>query len=114
MPMAPRRPCSHHRCSRLAVTRGRCERHQPRPLEDDRPNADVRTWYRSDRWRALRLAVLRAEPFCPDCAAIGMRVATTDADHRVPHRGDPALFWSRENLQGKCHVHHSQKTGQGQ
>ena len=112
MAVAPLRPCAYPRCPRKVV-RGRCREHE-RLVDRQRPNADVRKWYLTPRWRALRAVVLRDEPFCPDCVAEGMRVRTTDADHRVPHRGDPALFWDRKNLQGKCHRHHSQKTGRGQ
>ena len=32
--------------------------------------------------------------------------STTVADHVVPHRGDPTLFWEGE-LQGLCDSHHS-------
>lgn len=99
-------------CSVL-VSRGRCPRHQ---LKDaDRPNVAVRRWYMSRRWRALRARVLFEEPVCTgrdDGLPCGL--PTTDADHKVPHRGDPALFWDRGNLQGKCHRCHSSKTGRGQ
>jgi 5-methylcytosine-specific restriction endonuclease McrA len=82
--------------------------------EADRPNADIRTWYRTPRWRALRAVVLRDQPFCPDCAADHRRVLTTDVDHIEKHHGDPQLFWNRQNLQAKCHAHHSAKTGRGE
>lgn len=63
-----------------------------------------RKWYSTARWRALRLAVLARDgwkcrqtgvllsgvPYAPDSAV---------ADHIVPHRGDPALFWDIDNLQ---------------
>lgn len=105
------RPCAVPRCP-AKVTRGRCPKHR-RQYEQQRPNADVRTWYHTARWRALRAVVLLEEPYCPDCRDDGRRVLTTDADHIVPHRGDPLLFWNRQNLQAKCHAHHSRKTGHG-
>jgi len=108
---APLHPCPVPLCGAL-TTGGRCERH--RPTEHERPNADVRAWYRTPRWRALRAAVLLRQPFCPLCFAIGRRVATSDVDHITPHRGDPGLFWLRENLQALCHAHHSEKTGRGE
>jgi len=124
MSTAPRRTCAHPKCNRL-VTRGRCERH--RRGEADRPNADIRTWYRSLRWFALRALTLSREPYCVDCLAAttltqrsrreeleraGVR-RSTDADHKIPHRGDPALFWDADNLAGRCHAHHAQKTRRG-
>jgi 5-methylcytosine-specific restriction protein A len=111
MSLAPARPCAHPRCPTL-TRRGRCPKHA-RQYEEQRPNAAIRTWYQTPRWRALRAQVRREEPFCDDCAAEGLRVASTDVDHTVPHRGDPALFWNRANLHAKCHRHHSQKTGRG-
>jgi len=108
---APLRPCTYPRCANLVDGGGRCPTH--RPTEADRPNADVRTWYRTPRWRALRTVVLRDQPYCADCAREGRRVPTTDVDHIEPHRGDAGLFWSRQNLQALCHRHHSAKTGRG-
>jgi 5-methylcytosine-specific restriction enzyme A len=110
MKTAALHPCPYPRCGAL-TTGGRCPTHRLR--EADRPNADVRAWYRTPRWRALRAAVLRDQPFCPECAKLARRVATNDVDHVEPHRGDPGLFWSRSNLQGLCHAHHSEKTGRG-
>jgi 5-methylcytosine-specific restriction protein A len=119
------RTCAHPRCNR-PVVRGRCDVHKLR--EQDRPNADVRTWYRTPEWVALRALVLNREPWCVDClAAAGLTQFTrsddlrragvrrsTDADHQVPHRGDPALFWNPENLTGRCHPHHASKTRRGE
>jgi 5-methylcytosine-specific restriction protein A len=102
------RPCRWPRCGALVV-RGYCPTHAARQ-EHLRPNVDVRRWYHTERWRTLAAQVRREEPWCPDCLAEGRRVRTTDVDHRVPHRGDPRLFWDRQNLGGKCHSHHSIKT----
>jgi len=112
MTTAPLRPCTYPRCSVLVAGGGRCSIH--RPTEADRPNADVRTWYRTPRWRALRAVVLRDQPVCPVCLAAGRRVPTADVDHKIRHDGDPGLFWSRQNLQALCHGHHSAKTGRGE
>ncbi|MCC7244019.1 MAG: HNH endonuclease [Acidobacteria bacterium] len=49
------------------------------------------------------------------CTAAGRPVAdTTDVDHIVSHRGNPKLFWWRQNLQGLCHGCHSRKTQRGE
>ena len=110
MKTAALHPCPFPRCGAL-TTGGRCAAH--RLKESDRPNVDVRAWYRTPRWAQLRASVLAEQPWCPECSALGRRVHTTDCDHIVPHRGDARLFWSRGNLQGKCHAHHSAKTGRG-
>ena len=35
---------------------------------------------------------------------------SADVDHIQPHRGNWNLFTDLKNLQGLCHLHHSQKT----
>jgi 5-methylcytosine-specific restriction enzyme A len=111
-PIAARRPCLRPGCPHLAEYRGRCAEHA-RGQEQGRPNADVRQWYHSSRWQDLRTQVLSEEPLCRIGLAEKRVEASTDVDHIVPHRGDPALFWERRNLQGLCHECHSRKTQGG-
>ncbi|URF02983.1 HNH endonuclease signature motif containing protein [Cupriavidus campinensis] len=78
------------------------------------------------RWQQARAAHLREHPFCEYCLKERRIVATTVAavilecaarglalpygnvvDHRIPHRGDDALFWDRTNWQTLCTPHHS-------
>lgn len=92
------------------VPRGRCAVHQK---PDVRQNASVRTWYHTPQWEALKQAVRQDEPWCRACLAQGITVAGTQTDHIVPHRGDSALFWGRDNLQNLCQSCHSAKTGRG-
>jgi 5-methylcytosine-specific restriction enzyme A len=104
--------CAQPGCG-VIVQRGRCEKHKRR--ERDRPNVDVRAWYQTPEWRAIRARVLREQPRCAgrgDGLACGR--LTTDVDHTIPHRGDRRLFLDRENLRAKCHACHSSKTGRGQ
>ncbi len=49
---------------------------------------------------------LTDHPCCAMCAEEGYTRAATELDHVVPHKGDKALFWSLENLQGLCRYHH--------
>jgi 5-methylcytosine-specific restriction endonuclease McrA len=63
--------------------------------------------YNSRRWRAMRLRQLDREPTCLFCKALGRVTPATVADHRIPHRGDLALFWNEENLQSLCGPCHS-------
>lgn len=64
-----------------------------------------RPWYGTKRWKDRRAAQLRAEPLCCMCAAVGKVTVATVADHRIPHKGDPVLFWEGE-LQSMCAPHH--------
>jgi 5-methylcytosine-specific restriction protein A len=104
--------CHRPGCSVL-VERGYCRTHAPK--DRDRANAAVRQWYFTKRWRAMRARCLVRHPVCRGRGdGIPCGLPTTDADHRVPHRGDPALFWDEHNLEGKCHRCHSSKSGRGQ
>lgn len=110
MPSAALRPCSPT-CSNK-VARGRCPLHAPR--ERDRANVDVRRLYRTARWKAIRAQKFAEDPACIDCAAEGRLTPWTDLDHRIPHRGDPVLFWDVDNLEGRCKSCHSRKTARGE
>ena len=64
-----------------------------------------RKWYNLARWRRLRLEVFRRDMFTCQMAACGRVECDTSqlvADHKRPHRGDIALFWSSENIQTLC------------
>lgn len=62
-------------------------------------------------WRRLRAQVLIEEPFCPACAAKGIRRASTDVDHIRPFKGrDDPLRLARGNLRALCHPHHMART----
>lgn len=77
-------------------------------------NVDVRRWYRTARWQALRDRKREEDPFCVDCTTEGRPcVPWTDLDHVVPHNGDPDRFWDYSGLQGLCASHHAAKTGRG-
>lgn len=59
-------------------------------------------------WQKARRVFLQAHPLCEMCQALKPpRVtAATVVDHRIPHRGDPVLFWNRSNWQALCKLHH--------
>lgn len=67
-------------------------------------------WYFTVRWARLRAEVLAEAPCCRECWALGQLVSSAEVDHITPHRGDPAKFWDRGNLQALCKAHHSRKT----
>ena len=62
------------------------------------------------RWQAARKAYLHSHPLCVRCQAEGRLTRATVVDHIVPHRGDPILFWDRENWQALCKSCHDHKT----
>ncbi len=79
------------------------------------PKADVeghsrtaepwRKWYSLARWKRLRQAVFLRDLYTCQRQACGRIEGNTSllvADHRTPHRGDPALFWDEANLQTLC------------
>jgi 5-methylcytosine-specific restriction endonuclease McrA len=80
--------------------------------------AEYRHWYNSARWKGphgRRAEQLAREPLCRMCAAEGRVTAGTVADHIIPHRGDPRLFWEGElqtlcdALPWRCHSSRKQK-----
>lgn len=62
-----------------------------------------RGWYKTARWQRLRWSVLVRDLFtCAMCGRIKGETAELVADHKVPHRGDPELFWDAANIQCLC------------
>ena len=64
--------------------------------------AHWRKWYSTARWSRLRQTILLRDIYqcqmCKRISSTGMVV-----DHIKPHRGNPSLFWSEQNLQTLCH-----------
>ncbi|MYM31495.1 HNH endonuclease [Duganella sp. CY15W] len=54
------------------------------------------------KWQQARAGYLRSNPLCVYCAQSGRTTEATVVDHRVPHRGDQKLFWSKANWQALC------------
>lgn len=59
------------------------------------------------RWQKARATFLQRHPLCCYCQSQGRVTAATVVDHKVPHRGDQALFWDRCNWQSLCAKCHS-------
>ena len=100
---APPRACA---CGRLvaAGTLCECQRDQNRARgrrhDANRPTAAQRGY--NHEWRKARLAFLALHPSCALCFA-----PATVVDHIIPHRGDDALFWNRQNWQPLCVTCHN-------
>lgn len=81
-------------------------------------NQPWRAWYYSRRWKELRKAVWVRDAYT--CRKTGTlcigRYPAGDspvADHIIPHRGDPDLFWDINNVQTVSKEYHdSEKQGQ--
>lgn len=112
MPSRCARACATPGCRGFAEVRGRCPECASR-AEQARAEEAGRIWYNTSRWRRLRVEVLEAADYmcqCEACALEGRATAANTVDHRIPHRGDPRLFWDRANLQAMSAECHSAKT----
>lgn len=101
--------------------RDRVESERHRLAERDR-SVEWRRWYKTARWQKLRLRVLVRDLFT--CQATGVPLVgkypapnSAVVDHKVPHRGDPALFWDEDNLHAVSKGYHdsikqSQESGE--
>lgn len=77
----------------------------------DTRESSARRGYDS-RWKRARLGFLAKHPLCMECARFNHVTAATVVDHKVPHRGDMALFWDKSNWQSlckSCHDRHKQR-----
>ncbi|WP_423209063.1 HNH endonuclease [Paracoccus yeei] len=77
-------------------------------------NTPGRAMMRSRKWRGddagvggLRWHILKRDLFtCRICGAVHTDTRMLEADHIVPHKGDPKRFWDKGNLWcvcGGCH-----------
>jgi 5-methylcytosine-specific restriction protein A len=117
-PQAALRPCATPRCPKLVV-RGHCPDHARQ--RDQRRGTATQRGYDKVHWGPARDAFLREYPLCgmrphnqppvmSQCHEQGRVTPATQVDHVVPHKGDPAKFWDRANLQSLCSKCHSAKT----
>ena len=64
--------------------------------------------YNTPAWRSIRRSVIES-PEGAVCYLCG-RALSTIGDHFIPHRGDPTLFYNRDNVRGACKPCHDWKT----
>lgn len=62
--------------------------------------------YNKKAWKQLRLDHLAKEPLCVYCQQEGRLTPATVVDHIKAHKGDLGLFYSPDNLQSLCKLHH--------
>ena len=95
-------------CGRLVATPGTCSSCR-RIGDHGRKNSYQRGY--NGRWKRESRLFLRANPICVcDGQAQGCNGEATVTDHRIPHKGDPALFWDATNWQPMSKVCHDRKT----
>jgi 5-methylcytosine-specific restriction protein A len=95
----------------VLTTRRRCPAHHVQ-AEQSRTNWEIRRWYRTPRWKALRLRLLRACGYqCSDCRTI---TPSLEVHHVTKHEADPVRFWDPANLIVLCRACHQRKTQRGE
>ena len=74
-----------------------------------------RAWYGTERWKQMRKRIWARDNYTCQVTrtlCIGKYPAGNSpvADHKIPHRGDPALFWDESNIHTVSKEYHdSQK-----
>jgi 5-methylcytosine-specific restriction protein A len=70
-----------------------------------------KNWLNTARWQRLRRKILIRDDYV--CRATGVSLVgnypagnSPVVDHRIPHRGDPDLFWDEDNLQSVSKEYH--------
>jgi HNH endonuclease len=58
-------------------------------------------------WNKLSRDWRRQHPLCQHCMDEGRVVAAYAVDHKVPHKGDPAIMYDLNNLQSLCESCHN-------
>jgi 5-methylcytosine-specific restriction protein A len=83
-----------------------------KPERFERPSARKRgyTW----DWEKAAHAHKVANPLCRPCLQEGRITPADEVDHIIPHHGDMALFWDRDNWQSICRPCHEAKTAREQ
>lgn len=85
-------------------------------MVDYRKYSKYQHLYGKQRWRKMSKFQLAQHPLCKLCLDKGFVVPAKIADHVVPHKGNPQLFWFGE-LQSVCEDCHNiekkQLEGQG-
>lgn len=89
----------------------RCDKHKvvERSQADSRRGSSTERGY-GYKWQKAREQFLRENPLCVQHQANGQVVRSTVVDHKIPHKGDQKLFWSRSNWQALCKPCHDEKT----
>jgi len=74
--------------------------------EGHRTTDEWRGWYKLKAWAELRVRVFRRDNYTCQWPGCGLVTRSPAADHRIPHRGDRALFFADGNVWTLCKPHH--------
>jgi 5-methylcytosine-specific restriction protein A len=76
-----------------------------------RSKSEVREWYNSVRWKALRRRVFKRDSYT--CQRTGELLTgkapapnSPVANHKIPHQGSAALFWDETNIETVSKAYH--------
>lgn len=81
------------------TTRADAQGHRP---------GEVRDWYKSPEWQALRIRTFERDLYTCQLEGCGVLCVPGDpvtppiADHKIPHRGDRKLFFAEDNVWTLC------------
>lgn len=103
MPVRAPRLCSCGKVVPAGVTcacRAAAKRARDKIHDQKRGTSSQRGY--SGKWDKARTAFLRRHRFCAFCGAPADVV-----DHKIPHRGDQAIFWDKSQWQPLCTPCHS-------
>lgn len=113
MPYAAPTPCRQPGgCGELVRDgTGFCEAHRKlrQKAQDAERGSSAARGYDS-KWQKARVGFLRLHPLCAQCERDGLVTEANEVDHIIPHKGDRALFWNRDNWQSLCKPCHGRKT----
>lgn len=100
------RLCQIPTCDNEATCGRFCKEHySPIKAKTNRKQTNSNRAGYTYKWQQARKIYLMMHPLCVKCGE-----PATDVDHIIPHKGNMALFWNRENWQPLCHRCHSIKT----
>lgn len=119
MPGRPLKPCATPGCRELVRGSAHCPAHQAKAdakraehlkkvhkvynLRRD----DTDEFYKSQPWRRLRDAFIRANPLCSNCARYDRVRQAVIVDHVTPLKKAPERALDASNLRGLCRACHN-------
>ena len=83
-----------------------------REYDRKRASDPARKLYKTAQWLKLRQQKLSMNPYCECDFCVGnkRRTLATVVDHKIPHKGDHALFFDYSNLRSLSKSCHDSKT----
>jgi 5-methylcytosine-specific restriction endonuclease McrA len=64
-------------------------------------------WYQTKWWKVVTKKWKELNPLCVMCKRQGKQTPVDVVDHKIPHKGNPILFFNWSNLQSLCYFHHN-------